>query len=80
MSAPVLVYPNFDVDFILETDASVQGLGAILSQVQADGNPHPVSFASRALNDAERKYAITELKTLAVVWGVSHFRHFLYWT
>ena len=78
ISAPILAYPSFEIDFILETDASVHGLGAILSQVQPDGKPHPVSYASRALNDAERKYGITELETLAVVWGVSHFHHFLY--
>ena len=46
--------------------------------MQLDGKPHPVSYAGRALNDSERKYGITELETLAVVWGVSHFHHFLY--
>ena len=78
VSAPILAHPNFEMDFILETDASVHGLGAILSQVQLDGKPHPVSYASRAVNDSEWKYGITELETLAVVWGVSHFHHFLY--
>ena len=78
ISAPILAYPNFDADFILETDASVCGLGAVLSQLQADDRPHPVSYASRALNGAEKKYGITELETLAVVWGMSHFHHFLY--
>ena len=78
MTAPVLAYPNFEIKFFMETDASVLGLGAVLSQLQADCKLHPVAYASRALNAAEKKYGITELETLAVVWGVSHFHHYLY--
>ena len=64
--------------FVLETDASILGLGAILSQYQPDGQIHPVAYASRSLNQAERNYGITELETLAVVWAVTHFRAYLY--
>ena len=78
VSAPVLAYPNFQLDFVLETDASVQGLGAVLCQFQTDRKLHPVAYPSRALNDSGKKYGITELETLAVVWGISHFHHFLY--
>ena len=73
-STPVLAYPCFDKDFILETDASVMKLGAVLSQHQADGLPHPIAFASHALAPAERNYRITDLKTLAL----SHFHYYLY--
>ena len=76
--APVLVYPNFSKGFTVETDASYSGLGAILSQEQEDGCLHPVSYASRALSPAEQNYGITDLETLAVVWAVTHFRHYLY--
>ena len=76
--APILAYPNFYNGFILETDASCSGLGAIPSQVQEDGHVHPVSYASRALSPAEWNYGITDLETLAVVWAISHFRHYLY--
>ena len=75
--APVLAYPAFDQDFVLETDASIHGLGAVLSQC-FDGKSHPVAYASRALSRAEKNYSITELETLAVVWAVNHFRHCLY--
>jgi hypothetical protein len=75
ISAPVLAYPNFQLDFVLETDASVRGLGAVLGQIQT---VHPVAYASRALSDSEERYGITGLETLALVWGISQFHHFLY--
>ena len=78
ITAPVLAYPNFDNDFVLETDASKQGLGAILSQYQTDRRLHPVAYASRSVSLAEANYAITDLETLAVVWAVTHFRYHLY--
>lgn len=75
---PELAFLSFDVDFTLETDASIQGLGAVLSQLHPDGKLHPVSYASRALNKAEKNYSITELETLAVIWAISHFHSYLY--
>ena len=45
----------------------------VLSQVQEDMKLHPVAYASRALTAPEKRYAITELETLAVVWGMSYF-------
>ena len=77
-SAPVLAYPTLDKAFIVETDASILGLGAVLSQTQPDGLCHPVAYASRSLTAAERNYGVTELETLAVVWALSHFRSYLY--
>ena len=77
-SAPVLAYPSFDQELVLETDASVQGLGAVLSQKRTDDRLHPVAYASRALSPPEKDYGITDLETLAVVWAMSHFRHYLY--
>ena len=78
ISALVLSYPDFSQSFVLETDASIAGFGAILSQKHSDGKLHPVAYASRALSAQEKKYAATELETLAVVWGVSHFHAYLY--
>ena len=71
-SAPVLSYPALDKDFVLETDASIQGLGAVLSQKQIDGLLHPVAYASRSLSGP------AELETLAVVWAITYFHSYLY--
>ena len=48
--APVLAYLYFDKDFALETDASIDGIGAVLSQQQEDSCMHPIAFASRSLS------------------------------
>lgn len=79
LSAPLLVYPRFGPDstFILETDASITGLGAVLSQVQEDGEIHPVAYASRSVDKHERNYGISELETLGLVWAVRYFRPYL---
>ena len=78
VSSPVLTFPDFDKSFVLETDTSIQGLGSVLSQKQADGKLHPVAYASRSLATNEERYAITDLETLAVVWAISHFQYYLY--
>lgn len=76
--APILSYPLFNHDFTLETGASIQGIGAVLSQLQAHNKLHPVAFVSQGLSLAQQNYAITDLVTLAVVWSVSHFHIYLY--
>ena len=76
--APVLAYPQFGRDFLLETDASGVGLGAVLSQKQEDGTVRPIAFASRTLQVHEKNYSISEMEALGVVWAVKHFRHYIY--
>ena len=77
-NAPVLAFPNFELDFILETDASGDGLGAVLAQKHQDGGIRPVAFASRTLQPHEKNYGATELEALGVVWAAKHFRPYLY--
>ena len=72
------MYPDFDKDLTLETDASRLGLGAILSQYQDDKKLHPIAYVSQSVSTSEANYSITDLETLAVVWAVTYFRYYLY--
>ena len=70
---PVLAYPDFTKEFVLHTDASGAVIGAVLEQEQDDGLLHPVAYASRTTNRHEKRYGVTELEALGVVWAVKHF-------
>jgi hypothetical protein len=76
-SKPILQYPDFTREFILTTDASNHGLGAVLSQGEI-GKDLPIAYASRNLNSAEKNYTTSEKELLAIVWGIKHFRPYLY--
>ena len=70
-STPVLVFPDFDKPILLETDASKEGLGAMLSQKQSDGHYHPVTFGSHSLMLSEKNYHTLK-------WSVTeHFKEYL---
>ena len=75
--APVLAYPRFDHPFVLQTDASDLGLGAVLTQIDADGNERVISYASRPLTDREKGYSATEKEALAVVFATDYYRVYL---
>lgn len=76
IAAECLYAPDFKRKFILQTDASTEGLGAVLTQ-EFDGVEHPVAYISRQLLPAESRYSASELEALAVVWAVKTFEHFL---
>ena len=76
VEAPILAYPSSEEDFILDTDASATGIGAVLSQVQ-DGVERPIAYASRGLSKSERNYSVTKRELLAVVFYCKYFRHYL---
>ena len=68
-----LVYFDTSTTPVLETDASIKGLGVTLLQ-----NDKPVAFASKTLTDAETRYACIERELLAIVYGVERFHTYLY--
>jgi hypothetical protein len=70
---PVLRYYDREEELVLQTDASATGLGAALMQ-----QGQPIAFASRALTDAETRYAQIEKELLAVVWGLEKFQQYTY--
>ena len=72
-SAPILAYYIPKKQIVLQTDASIKGLGACLLQ---DGKP--VYFASKALTEAQKGYVAIEIKLLAVTWAMEKSHHFLY--
>ena len=75
LQAPVLIYPRFTSNastFVLQTDASAVGLGAVLKQ---DG--HVVAYASRSLTTPEQQYSVIQRECLAVIYALKQFRHYL---
>jgi len=77
-AASVLAFPDFSREFMLETNASGAGLGAVLALEQEDGVVRPIAYASRTLKPHERHYGVTELEALGAVWAVKHFQPYLY--
>ena len=77
MTAPILEYPDFSKPFVLYTDASGTGLGAVLSQYDENKRERVIAYASKSLNKAEANYPITDQECLAVIWAVKHFEQYL---
>ena len=71
MTVPVLTFADFYKPFLLETDASGDGLGTVLSQKQEDGCYHPVTYASRGLKGGELRYHSSKLEFLALKWAIT---------
>ena len=75
LQAPILSFPDFTKPFLLETDASGRGLGAVLSQKQADGWYHPIAYASRVMNETEQRYHSSKQEFLALKWATTEQIH-----
>lgn len=83
-SAPVLSQPDIGKArdgtrlLVICTDASTVGLGAVLSQEEDDKQLHPVYLASKRLSNVERRYHVTDLEALAVIFAIRRFHMFIY--
>ena len=71
MSSPILAFANYMKDFLLKTDTSKEGQGAVHSQKQADGHYHSVAYGSQALTAHEKNYHSTKLELLALKWDIT---------
>ena len=77
VTAPILVFADWNKEFHVHVDASSIALGVVLAQPGADQIDHPISFASRKLSTAEKNYTTTEREGLAMVYALQKFRHYL---
>ena len=75
--APILAYSQSEGQYILDTDASGVGIGAVLSQEQ-QGTERVIAYASRTLSRQERNYCVTRRELLAVLYFPRHFKQYLY--
>ena len=70
-----MAFPDFNKPFLLETDASGRGLGAVLSQKQVDGRYHLIAYASHVMNETEQRYHSNKQEFLALKWAVMEQFH-----
>ncbi|XP_065369018.1 uncharacterized protein LOC135961445 [Calliphora vicina] len=76
-TAPILVNPDFKKKFYLHCDASNFGIGAVLIQLDDQGQEKPIAFMSKKLNTAQRNYSVTERECLAALEAIKRFRCYL---
>ena len=75
VKALILAYYDPNKEMVLQTDASIKGLGTCLLQ-----NGRPVYFTSKALTETQKGYVAIKLESLAVAWAMEKFHHFIYGT
>ena len=74
---PVLMMPDMDRPFQIESDASKHASGAVLSQTDHEGKRHPVAFISKSFTPAERNYEIYDRELLAIIRALEEWRHYV---
>ena len=78
VNAPILAFPDYKLPFILHTDSSTEGLGAVLYQKQ-DGKLRVIAYASRSVTKTESNYPTHKLEFLALKWAICEkFHEYLY--
>ena len=78
LTTPVLAFADFKKPFLLETDVSLEELGAVLSQKQDDSQYHPIAYASQGLKGGESRYHSSKLEFLALKWAMTdQFKEYL---
>ena len=75
---PMLAYPEFEKPFHVHADASKNGLGAILTQLDENEHHKVIAFASAPLKVAQKKTTASVLECIGVVWAVTYFRQYIH--
>ena len=74
---PVLMMPDQTKPFQIETDASKYAMGAVLTQLDSNGNRHPISFISKTFSPTEWNYEIYDRELLAIIRALNEWRHYI---
>ena len=78
MNCQALAYYDPEKPIRLACDASPYGVGAVLSQLESNGQERLIAFSSHSLSKAEKGYAQIEKEALAIIFGVKKFHKYLY--
>ncbi|GFU75495.1 retrovirus-related Pol polyprotein from transposon 297 [Trichonephila clavipes] len=74
---PVLYAPNFEREFIVQTDASNAGRGAVLTQLTEQGEEHPILYLSKKFSEVEKRYCTTEKECASIVFAIKRLHYYL---
>ncbi|GFX81866.1 retrovirus-related Pol polyprotein from transposon 297 [Trichonephila clavipes] len=74
---PVLYAPTFEREFIVQTDASNAGMGAVLSQLTEQGEEHPILYLSKKFSEVEKRYCTTEKECASIVFAIKRLHYYL---
>ena len=77
INAPILKFPDFEKEFIIRTDASGEGVGGVLLQLDEQSIEHPIHFISRSLTKAEKNYGITDLEGTALYYCITKLKPYI---
>ncbi|GFV98544.1 retrovirus-related Pol polyprotein from transposon 297 [Trichonephila clavipes] len=74
---PVLYAPNFEREFIVQTDASNAGMGAVLTQLTEQDEEHPILYLSKKFSEVEKRYCTTEKECAGIVFAIKRLHYYL---
>lgn len=74
---PVLYAPDYNKEFIIQTDASDHGIGIVMSQMNEKNEEHPIIYLSKKFSDVEKKYCVTERECASIIYAITKLKYYL---